>query len=305
MDKIFDTIIIGSGPAGFAAGIYAQRAQLSVLMLEDPLGAGGQVVNTYEVANYPGITEIDGYMLSQRFREHALALGLEIRQEKVKNLKLDADIKEVATRRNVYHAKTVILATGATHANLGVAGEERLRGAGVSYCATCDGAFFRDKTCVVVGGGDVAVEDAIFLARQCKKVYLVHRRDALRATKVLQTELFAKDNVELIWDSVVTEIKGEQQVSAVELQNVKTKETQTLATDGVFIAVGIHPYVELVADQLALDGGYIQADETCETSLSGVYAAGDVRKKQLRQIITAAADGANAVTSVERYLREH
>lgn len=302
MDKIFDTIIIGSGPAGYAAGIYASRAQLDTLMLEDPLGAGGQLVNTYEVANYPGITEIDGYTLSQKFREHAIGLGLEIRGEKVKALDLLPEIKEIKTRKNTYYTRTVVLATGATHATLSVPGEEALRGVGVSYCATCDGAFFKDKVCVVVGGGDVAVEDAIFLSRVCRQVYLVHRRDELRATRVLQTELFEKENVSLIWNSVVTEINGSERVSSVTLQDVKTRESRVLETDGVFIAVGIHPYIELVQEQLELEQGYVKADETCETSVPGVFAAGDVRRKQLRQIVTAAADGANAITSIERYL---
>lgn len=304
MEKIFDTIIIGSGPAGFSAGIYAQRAQLDCLLLEDPLGAGGQVVNTYEVANYPGITEIDGYSLSQKFREHALALGLEVRSEKVKELKLQAEIKEVVTRKNRYLSRSVILATGATHANLEVPGEAELKGMGVSYCATCDGAFYKDKICAVIGGGDVAVEDAIFLSRMCSKVYLIHRRNELRATKVLQTELFAKENIELVWDSVVTEITGTEKVDSIRVRNVRTEEEADIAVDGVFIAVGIHPYVELVEGQLELEQGYIKAGETCETNIPGVFAAGDVRRKQLRQIVTAAADGANAVTSLERYLTE-
>lgn len=304
MEKIYDVVIIGSGPAGYSAAIYAQRAQLDCVLLEDPLGSGGQVVTTYEVANYPGITEVDGFTLAQKFREHALALGLDIKAEKVKSLQLEGELKEVRTRKHTYSTRAIILASGATHASLGVPGEEELRGVGVSYCATCDGAFFKDKTTVVVGGGDVAVEDAIFLSRMCKKVYLVHRRDELRATKVLQTELFSKENVEILWDTVTLEIKGSQAVESVVLQKVKSGEQYELATDGVFIAIGINPNVELVKDRLELEHGYIKAGEDCETNLPGVFAAGDVRRKQLRQIVTAAADGANAVTSTERYLSQ-
>ena len=218
-------------------------------------------------------------------------------------LKLDGDDKVVVAKKAEYHTKTILVATGAKHRMLEVPGEKELAGMGVSYCATCDGAFFRGKTVAVVGGGDVAVEDAIFLARACEKVYVIHRRDELRAAKSLQERLLALENVEMVWDTVVDEIKGENKVEALAVTNKKTGEKKELTVDGVFIAVGITPNSELVKGKLDLDEqGYIKAQEDGVTSVKGVYAAGDVRTKQLRQILTAASDGANCVTSVQNYL---
>ncbi|HIU74577.1 MAG TPA: thioredoxin-disulfide reductase [Candidatus Pelethocola excrementipullorum] len=305
MEQVYDVIIIGSGPAGLSAAIYAQRAKLSTIIIEANYISGGQVVNTYEVDNYPGLPGISGMDLSTTLREHAEKMGSEFVRDEVLELKLEGGVKTVATKNAQYKAKSILLATGAKHRHLGVPGEQKLSGSGVSYCATCDGAFFKNKTVVVVGGGDVAVEDAIFLARICKKVYLVHRREELRAAKILQDNLFAQENVELVWNSVVTEIQGDFQVKSVTLQNVVTKEDKKLEVDGCFIAVGIIPNSELVQGQLDLDaGGYVEAGEDGVTSVPGVFAAGDVRTKQLRQIITAASDGANCITSVQDYLLE-
>lgn len=303
MEKIYDVIIIGSGPAGLSAAIYAQRAKLSSILIEANYMSGGQMVNTYEVDNYPGLPGISGMDLGSRMREHAEKMGAVFVQERAQELRLEGEIKNVITNKQEYRAKTVLLATGAKHRMLEVPGEQELSGSGVSYCATCDGAFFRDKTVVVVGGGDVAVEDAIFLARICKEVYVIHRREELRAARVLQDKLFGLDNVRMIWNSVVTEIQGEFQVKGVRVRNVVTDEVRELEADGCFIAVGITPNSELAVSQLKMDkGGYIEAGEDGVTSIPGVFAAGDVRTKQLRQIITAAADGANCITSIQNYL---
>ena len=303
MNLIYDVVIIGSGPAGMAAGIYAKRAGLGVVILEKTGISGGQVLSTYEVDNYPGLPMSNGFDLSEKFREHAEHLGVEIKAVTVERIEDRGDTKVLYTGDETYETRTVILATGADHAKLGVPGEEELTGMGVSYCATCDGAFFRGRTVAVVGGGDVAVEDAIFLARGCEKVYLIHRRDELRAAKILQDALMKLPNVEILWNCELKEIQGEDQVENLLVYNNKTQQTEPLSVAGVFIAVGNVPNTVLAKGLVAMDEkGYIIADETCETSVPGVFAAGDVRTKQLRQIITAAADGANAVTSVERFM---
>lgn len=303
MSKIYDLIIIGSGPAGLSAAIYAQRARLNTLVIEKEYISGGQVVNTYEVDNYPGLPGVGGYELGMKFREHADKLEAEFVTAEVKRILIEETVKTVITDGEDYQAKALVIATGAKHRRLSVAGEEEFGGMGVSYCATCDGAFFKGRTVAVVGGGDVAAEDAIFLARGCEKVYLIHRRDELRAAKSIQERLFALPNVEVVWDSIVTEISGEDRVEALKIKNVKTEEKKNLPIDGVFVAVGILPNSEIAKEVTALDGqGYIKAGEDCVTSIPGVFAAGDVRTKALRQIITAAADGANAVTSVQEYI---
>ncbi len=304
MEKIYDLIIIGSGPAGLCAAIYAQRAKLSCITIERNYMSGGQVINTYEVDNYPGLPGINGFDMAQQFRAHAEKLGAEFVEDEVEKIELlEDDAKKIVTEGNCFYTKSIIIATGAKHRTLSVRGEEELSGMGVSYCATCDGAFFKNKTVAVVGGGDVAVEDAIFLARACEKVYLIHRRDELRAAKVLQEAALAEEKIIPIWNSVVTEITGEDKVESIKLQNTSTNEEQELSVDGVFVAVGILPNTELFQGILALDeNGYIQAGEDGKTSVSGIFAAGDVRTKPLRQIITAASDGANAVTSVQEYL---
>lgn len=299
---MYDTIIIGSGPAGLSAAIYAARAELSFVVIEKEAVSGGQIINTYEVDNYPGLYHLNGFDLGQTFREHAEKLGVSFVEETVQNISRTESGFLVSCEREAYAAKTVILATGAHHRLLGVRGEQELTGKGVSYCATCDGAFYRGKEVAVVGGGDVAAEDAIFLARMCSKVYLIHRRDSLRAAAVLQKQLFALDNVELVWDSNVTEIHGEKKVEEIMVRHSSGLEI-ALPVSGIFIAVGIVPESGLYEGLCALnDGGYVVADERCMTSTPGLLAAGDVRAKALRQVITAAADGANAVNSLEELL---
>ena len=303
MDKIYDLIILGSGPAGLAAAIYAQRARLGTLTLEKEYISGGQVMNTYEVDNYPGLPGIGGFELGMKFREHADQLGAEFKVAEVKHILIEDTVKKVETTEGTFSAKALILAMGAKHRQLGVSGEKELSGMGVSYCATCDGAFFKGRTVIVVGGGDVAVEDAIFLARICEKVYLVHRRDELRAAKSLQEKLFSCDNVEILWDFAVTQISGEDHVEAVKLQNTKTQERKNLPVDGVFVAVGITPNSEVLQNVVDLnEQGYVIAAEDGVTNVDGIFAAGDIRTKMLRQIVTATSDGANAVTSVQNYL---
>ena len=304
---MYDLIIIGSGPAGLAAAIYAQRAKLNTLVIERAMVSGGQVLNTYEVDNYPGLPGIGGYELGMKFREHADKLGALFAEDEVVRVEDEGagKVKRVVGEKDTYEAKSLILATGAHHRLLEVPGEKELSGAGVSYCATCDGAFFRNKVTAVIGGGDGAVEDGIFLARMCSKVYVIHRRNELRAAKSLQEKLFSLDNVEMVWDSVAEEICGEGQVDSLKISNVKTGEKRTLSLQGVFIAVGITPESQAFEGLVEMEKGYIKAGEDCATSAPGIFAAGDVRKKNLRQIITAAADGANAVTSAEHYLTRH
>jgi len=302
-----DLIIIGAGPAGLSAAIYAARAELDYVLIEENFVNGGQIIDTYEIDNYPGIPGISGMDLAQKMADHAEKLGAEVVNAAVEGLDLTGDVKKVMTDEGTFEAKAVIIASGASHSHLGVPGEEELSGHGVSYCATCDGAFYRGKTTVVVGGGDVAVEDAIFLARGCEKVYVVHRRDELRAVKTLQTALFALPNVEMVWDSNLKSINdgGDGKVTSVTVVNKYDKSERVIDADGVFIAVGITPRSGFVGTGIETNaGGYIVAGETCETSIPGVFAAGDVRAKQLRQVVTAVADGANAVTSVQRYLLE-
>lgn len=320
---MYDVAIIGSGPAGLSASIYAKRAGLKAITLEKNPMSGGQVLNTYEVDNYPGLPGINGFDMGMKFREHADKLECEFREATV--LKIESENAEekgnqelqaasgetvkksyrLITDQGEIQARTVIGAMGASHAKLNVPGEEELSGMGVSYCATCDGAFFRGRVTAVVGGGDVAVEDAIFLARGCSKVYLIHRRDELRAAAVLQKEVMALPNVEIIWDTVVEGINGEDQVESLSMKNVKDGKTEELPVDGVFVAVGINPTSDVFRDIVACDdGGYLLAGEDCATDTPGIFVAGDVRKKKLRQIVTAVADGANAVTSVLEYLAE-
>lgn len=300
---MYDMIIIGSGPAGLAAAIYGQRAKLSVLVVEKQPMSGGQIINTYDVDNYPGMPGVGGFELAMKFREHADGLGMQVVTAEVQSVELAGDVKRVITNEGTYESRTIVIATGATHRKLGVVGEDALSGMGVSYCATCDGAFFRGKEVAVIGGGDVALEDALFLARVCNKVYLIHRRDTFRGAKTLQEKVMNTENIEIIWDTTVESIEGEGVVESIHLYNKKKEESQVLPVQGVFVAVGIQPNSELFRDMLDMDAaGYICAGEDGVTSQPGIFVAGDVRTKQLRQIITAAADGANAVTSVEHYL---
>lgn len=303
MENIYDLAILGAGPAGICAAIYATRAKLNTIWLDKKFVQGGQIVDTYEVDNYPGLPGITGLDLGEAMAGHAEKLGMKPQREPVRSIEAEQGIKVIRTKKNEYRARAVIIACGATHRHLGIPGEEELSGMGVSYCATCDAAFFQDRTVVVVGGGNVAVEDAILLSRICKKVYLVHRRDELRAEKILQESLFACKNVELIWDSIPLSIEGTDKVEALKIQNKKTQEESFIETDGVFIAVGIVPGTEKFKDLVKLDeAGYIVAGEDGITSEPGIFAAGDIRTKNLRQVVTAVADGANAVASAQRYL---
>ena len=303
MENIYDLAILGAGPAGICAAIYATRAKLNTIWLDKKFVQGGQIVDTYEVDNYPGLPGITGLDLGEAMAGHAEKLGMKPQREPVRSIETEHGIKVIRTKKNEYRARAVIIACGATHRHLGIPGEEELSGMGVSYCATCDAAFFQDRTVVVVGGGNVAVEDAILLSRTCKKVYLVHRRDELRAEKILQESFFACKNVELIWDSIPLSIEGTDKVEALKIQNKKTQEESFIETDGVFIAVGIVPGTEKFKDLVKLDeAGYIVAGEDGITSEPGIFAAGDIRTKNLRQVVTAVADGANAVVSAQRYL---
>lgn len=299
----YDLLIVGSGPAGLGAAIYAIRAGIKTAVIDRSPVSGGQVLTTYEVDNYLGLPGTSGSDLSDKFRIHADSLGVQFITADVQGVESRADKKIVHTDGGDFETTAVILATGASHSKLGVPGEEKLSGLGVSYCATCDGAFFRKRTVAVVGGGDVAVEDAIFLAGICKKVYLIHRRDKLRAADSLQKKLLSLENVEVIWNSEVREILGEDMVEGVSICDNKRKSQDTLAVNGVFIAVGIVPNTDMFKGLVEMDEkGYILAGETCETSQEGIFAVGDIRRKPMRQIITAVADGANAVNSLQNLL---
>lgn len=300
-NEIYDIVIIGSGPAGLSAAVYAERAKLNTITIEKEYMSGGQILNTYEVDNYLGLPEINGFDMGQKFRKHAEKLGSRFIKDEVLEVELNEVIKTVTCKKNVFKAKSIIIATGAKHRHLDAKGEIELYGKGVSYCATCDGAFYREKKVAVVGGGDVALEDAIFLARLCEKVYLIHRRDEFRGAKVLQEKVKSLENVELVLDSVTEEICGEDEVKSVKVKNIKTNEIRDLEVDGVFVAVGITPNSHIFQDIDMDNGNYIIADESCKTSVSGVFVAGDVRTKDLRQVVTAVSDGANAITSIEKY----
>ncbi len=300
---MYDVIIIGSGPAGLSAAIYAKRAGLDLLVLERNPMSGGQILNTYEVDNYPGMPGMNGFDLGLAFRAHADKLGIAFKTAQAVSLEDLGEKKLVHTRKEALEAKAVILATGAAHAHLGVPGEEAFSGKGVSYCATCDGAFYKDRTAAVVGGGDVALEDAIYLAGICEKVYLIHRRDELRGAHILREALKALPNVEILYSHIVKRIRGGDAVESIDVEDVKTGERKNLPLAGVFLAVGIRPDTELVKGLAACDeAGYVIAGEDCRTSRAGIFAAGDVRKKPLRQIVTAVADGANAAMSAAAYL---
>ncbi len=302
MQEIYDLVIIGSGPAGLSAAVYGMRAGLNLLVVERNPMSGGQVLNTYEVDNYLGMPGINGFDMGVKFREHADKLGAPFLEAEVTGL-TEGEIKTVHTTEGDLRAKAVILATGAHHAQLEVPGEEALSGMGVSYCATCDGAFYRGKTVAVVGGGDVALEDAIYLTRFCGKVYLIHRRDELRGAHVLQEQLRALPGAEILYSHVVKEIQGQEAVTGVLLEDLKSGERRILSVDGVFVAVGIRPETELLKDLALCDeAGYVPAGEDGATGVPGIYVAGDIRRKPLRQVVTAVADGANAVTAAAAWI---
>lgn len=290
-----DVLVIGAGPAGLTAAIYAARAGMAVVVF-DRMIYGGQVANTLEIENYPAIEKISGVDFSNAIYEQAVNLGAEVRFETVEKLELSGRIKTITTAEgNIYKSKAVIIANGAKRRALRCPGEKELEGRGVSYCATCDGAFFRGKAVAVVGGGNTALEDALFLSNICEKVYLVHRRDTFRGEKIMADSVKARQNVEILYNSVVEEIVGQDKTSAIKIKNRMENSKQEIPVSAVFIAVGFAPENQLFADWVDLDeSGYIVADESCKTSCKGVYVAGDSRTKPLRQIVTAAADGAVA-----------
>ncbi|WP_289142636.1 thioredoxin-disulfide reductase [uncultured Brevibacillus sp.] len=300
--KIYDVIIAGAGPAGMTAAVYTSRANMSTLMLERGI-PGGQMANTEEIENYPGFGSILGPDLSTKMFEHAQQFGAEYAYGEIKEIRDEEPYKRVIAGDKEYLTKSVIVATGAEHRLLGVPGEKELSGRGVSYCAVCDGAFFRNKELVVVGGGDSAVEEAVFLTRFASKVTIVHRRDQFRAQKILQKRAFENEKIEVIWDSAVKEIRGEGKVQSVLLENTKTGEQSELATDGVFIYVGMDPLTESVRPLgITNDAGYVLTDEKMYTKVKGVFAAGDVREKLLRQVVTATGDGSIAAQSAQHFV---
>ncbi len=301
---MFDTIIIGAGPAGLSAAVYAKRAGLNAMLIEESPIDGGQVLSTYEVDNYLGFPGISGMELGEKFSLHAKKAEIEKVTDTVRSITPNGEAWRVSTKEADYDTKTVILATGATHAHLNVPGEEELAGMGVSYCATCDGAFFKNMDVCVIGGSDVAVEDAIYLARTCKKVYLIHRRDTLRAASSLVESLENCENVEFVWDSEVTSFNGEDELLSATVKNKKTGESKDIPVQGAFVAIGIRPATELLKEYVQTDdAGYVIAGEDCRTNVRGIYVAGDIRKKPIRQIITAVCDGANAASSVAADIR--
>ena len=300
---IYDMIIVGGGPGGYTAALYAARAGLDTLVLEK-LSAGGQMALTQQIDNYPGFEDsVDGFTLAEKMQAQAERFGARTEYAQVERLALSAEPKVLETREGTFLGKTVVLATGADPRKLGVDHEEALVGRGVAYCAACDGMFYRGKTVVVVGGGNSAAADALLLSRIAKKVILVHRRDALRATKIYHEPLKQAENLEFRWNSAITGLLYGDRLTGVQLKNLNSGEVSNLDCDGLFISVGRTPATELVRGQLELDpGGYILAGETTETSIPGVFAVGDVRTKRLRQVVTAVSDGAVAVHMAEEYL---
>lgn len=302
---MYDTIIIGAGPAGMTAALYAARSNLKVALLERGI-PGGQMNNTSDIENYPGYANISGPELAEKMFEPLENLGVEHLFGSVEKIEHQGAIKKVFTEDEVLETKTLIIATGAFHRHLGVPGEEELNSRGVSYCAVCDGAFFRDEDLLVVGGGDSAVEEAVFLTRFAKTVTIVHRRDELRAQKLLQERAFANEKIHFIWDSVVKEIKGDNRVSSVVVENVKTGEVSERKFGGAFIYVGLDPVSEFVKDLgITNEAGWIVTDNHMKTAISGIYAIGDVREKDLRQVTTAVGDGAVAGQEVYKYITEN
>lgn len=305
MDKIYDVIVLGGGPGGYTAALYACRAGLDTLVLER-LAPGGQMTQTMQIDNYPGFEEgIDGITLGEKMQAGAERFGARTEMAEALRVSLEGEIKTIETDGGTFQGRTVIIATGARHRHLGLPGEEEMTGRGVGYCAACDGMFYRGKTVAVVGGGNSAAADAMLLSRIVKKVYLIHRRDTLRASRVYHEPLMKAENVEFLWNSTVSGFQGEKVLSGVTLKNVQTGEERLLPVDGLFISIGREPETELFAGQLKLDGqGYIAADESTKTNLPGVFAVGDVRTKMVRQIVTAVGDGASAAYCAEEYLAE-
>ncbi len=300
-----DIIIIGAGPAGITAAIYALRAGVSVIIFDRNL-YGGQAAITAQIENYPAIKSITGAMFAQKLYQQAIDLNANILFEEVISVDFSDAFQTITTNKNTYTAKTVIVATGVKRRELNCEGEKQFAGKGVSYCATCDGAFFRNKNVVVVGGGNTALEDALFLSNQCRNVTLIHRRDTFRAEKHLVDAVLSRYNITILYDSNVKSIKGNHVVNAIDVYHTKQNQTTTIETDGVFIAIGYEPDNEMVSHYLNVNTeGYIVSDEYCHTNIEGVFVAGDTRTKHLRQIITACADGAVAGVSAVSYISTH
>ena len=303
MNHIYDSIIIGGGPAGYTAAMYAARAGLDVLVIER-MSVGGQMALTADIDNYPGFDEgIDGFTLGTRMQNGAERFGAKTEYAEVLSVELSDKIKKIETDSGSFLAKTVIIATGANPRRLGIEGEDRLTGRGVHYCAHCDGRFYRDMTVAVVGGGNSAVSDALLLSRLAKKVYLIHRRDSLRATKIYREALMKAENVEIIWNSKITEFVADDRLSAIRIADIGDKNAREIPANAVFVSIGRSPATDIFRNELDIDrGGYIIADESTRTNIPGVYAAGDVRTKELRQVVTATADGAVAASMAEEYI---
>ncbi len=303
--EAYDIIIIGGGPAGLTAGLYASRARLRTLMLENGL-FGGQMTTTELIENYPGFPQgISGDELSRLMEEQAKRFGLETAGEEVIEVSLEGDLKSVKAVGRNYLCRALIICTGTEYRKLGVPGEEEFKGKGVSYCATCDGAFFQDSKIIVVGGGDSALTEALFLTKFVKELTIVHRRDALRATKIYQERAEANPKIKFLWNSVVQAIKGDSVVRSVSVRNVKTGETKEIEADGAFLFVGLVPRTQFLKGLIQLDeNGYIVTNENCGTSMKGIFAAGDCRRKILRQVSTSVGDGATAAFAAEKYLEE-
>ena len=301
--KIFDIIILGGGPAGLSSAIYAARGAVSTAIVDINM-LGGQPSNYLELENYPGFQLVGGYDLMEKFEEHADKFGVE-KFPMQEITKIDLAKKKIYTKEFEFSAKSIIIATGAQPMKLGVKGEKEFIGRGVSYCAVCDGAFYKDKIVAVVGGGNSAIEEAMYLTKFAKKVYVIHRRDKLRADKILQEKAFKNQKIEFIWNSIVLEIQGESTVKSIVLKNLQTDKISELKIDGIFPYIGISPNTELFSGQLEQDKyGFIQTDTTMATSVDGVYAIGDVRNTPLRQVVTAASDGAIGATYALRYVEQ-
>jgi thioredoxin reductase (NADPH) len=303
--KAYEVIIIGGGPAGLTAGLYTSRSRLRTLLIESSI-FGGQITTTELIENYPGFPQgITGAELGQLMEEQARRFGLEMVNQEVLEVKLEGEKKVVRTHEADYEAEVLIVSSGTEYRRLGIPGEEEFVGKGVSFCATCDGAFFQDSRIVVVGGGDSALTEALFLTKFAKEVTIIHRRDALRATKIYQERTFANPKIKFLWNSVMQEIKGDKMVQSILVRNVKTGEVKEFETEGVFLFVGIVPRTQFLKGLVQMDdGGYVLTNEDCETSVKGIFAAGDCRKKLLRQITTAVGDGATAASAAEKYLEE-